>query len=604
MSLQAWLTLAILAFAAVLFLTRWVRLELVALGIPVALYLSGVLPDVGLVLSGFGNHAVIAIAAVFVLSAGLEESGIAAWLARVVEQLGGHGEGRLLLLICVTVAILSAFMSNAATVAVLLPVVLALARRMKRPASRLLMPLGFAAILGGNLTVIGTSSNLLVADFYRQATGTALGMFDFVAVGGAIAAAGILYLLTLGRYLLPANQDQIATKTGATTTVHQLLRQYGVARNMVRMRIGKASTLAGKPLSACKIGRDYQIAVLLIARPGAMGEKWFRPKPEDVLQVGDELYLDGPELEAWRLAEESQSRLGLAGEHSVERVLDHGFGLAELALPQHSSLLGKTIKDLDFRRRFGVTVLSLWRSGAAYEGDLASVPLMPGDSLLVAASTAQLKNLPSPKDLLLLAAPAESWDFGKAPVALFCLAVALLPPMLSSIPLAISALLGAILMVLLGAVSADRATKYLEWKVLAMIVGTIPLGLALKRHGVTQWVAAHMLDLQPMLGFAGVLSLLYLLAATVSITSSNAAAAVILSPVALQIAETLQVHPRVPLLAVAFGCSCAFLVPFAHQCNLMVAGPGGYRARDFLGVGAGLSLVVSVVAIGLLSWMA
>ncbi|MFK5956813.1 MAG: SLC13 family permease [Planctomycetota bacterium] len=601
MSFHAWVSVAVLGYSAVLFLTRWVRLEIVALAIPVALYFTGAIPDVSQALSGFSNHAVIAIAAVFVLSAGIEESGVAAWLARMVQRVGGSGERSLLLLICTVVAVLSAFMSNAATVAVLLPVVIALARRSKIPASRLLMPLGFAAILGGNLTLIGTSSNLLVADYYRQASGKELGVFDFAWIGGAICVAGILYLVTIGRRLLPVRLDQRRPGGVPAVSAHQLLRRYGIAQQVVRMRVGRNSSLAGKKLSESGIGHTYQVAVLQIVRSAPLGERWFSPAPNEVLQEGDELYLDGPELETWRLAEDTFSRMGLAGEGAVDRILDHGFTMAEISVPQRSPVLGKTLRDLDFRGKFGVNVMSIWRKGEALEGELAKVELEAGDALLLAGSIERLRRLKGESDFVLLAAPAEAHDFQKAPAALLCLALALVPPIAFGVPLAMSALLGALMMVLTGAVPADRAGKFIDWRVLAMIIGTIPLGHALEAHGVSQLVATAMVDLQPFLGTAGVLSALYFGAALISITSSNAAAAVILSPVALLVAEAMAFSPRNALLAVAFGCSCAFVVPFAHQCNLMVAGPGRYRGRDFWLVGSGLSFVVAVVAITLLS---
>lgn len=604
MSYHAWISLIILGYSAVLFLTRWIRLEIVALGIPVALYLTGALPDVSDVLSGFGNHAVIAIAAVFVLSAGIEESGVAALLARGVQKVGGKGERSLMFLICTTVAVLSAFMSNAATVAVLLPVVIALARRSHKPASRLLMPLGFAAILGGNLTLIGTSSNLLVADFHQRATGEAMGMFDFAVVGSAICVAGILYLLTFGRMLLPVRRDVPGMSGEHTATAHQLLRQYGIARHVVRMKVGKSSTLAGKRLAECGFGKTYQVGVLQVMRRGPLGEKWFTPKPHQTLQAGDELYLDGAEVETWRLAEDTSSRLGLAGAHHVEKVLDHGYALAEVSIPQRSELVGKTVLELAFRSRYGLNVMSVWRDGKALEADLAEEPLQPGDALLLSGSLSRVRKLKEHKEMLLLAAPAEARDFRKAPIALMCLAAALVPPMAFGVPLAMSAMFGALMMVLSRAVPAERAGQFIEWRVLAMIVGTIPLGLALEQHGVADMLATQMVSVKSSLGIPGVLSVLYLMAALISVTSSNAAAAVILSPVAILVADALAFSPRNALLAVAFGCSCAFVVPFAHQCNLMVAGPGGYRTKEFLKVGSGLSLVVAVVAIAMLSWTA
>jgi di/tricarboxylate transporter len=601
MTPHAWITLAIMAIAAVLFITRAVRLEIVAMCIPVSLYVTGALPNAQDVLSGFGNHAVIAIGAVFVLSAGIEESGVAAWLARLVQRAGGSSEGRILAMVCTVVAILSAFMSNAATVAVLLPVVIALARRSKIPASRLLMPLGFAAILGGNLTLIGTSSNLLVSDYLERTTGEGLNMFEFAMIGFPICVAGVLYLLTFGRKLVPSLTER---KVGPGSALpEQLVTDYGLVSNIVRLRIGRASDLIGKSLADSGLGRDYKLAVLAVTRRGNFGDKWSMPSPDYCFQRGDEIYMEGPELEAWRLAEETHSRIGLAGEHSVEKFLDHGFALAEVAVSGRSDMIGKSLRELDFRGSFGVSVISLWREGKPVSKELADLPLQPGDAMLLAGPLPKVHEIERASDLLMLSRPQETRDFSKAPFAVLCLGAALLPPLLFGVPLAMSALFGALMMIITGAVPASRAGRFMEWRVLAMIIGTIPLGLALEYHGVASLVADSFVDIHGVLGVPGVLGGLYVISAIISITSSNAAAAVIISPVAIMTAQALDLGVTNTLLAVAFGCSCAFVVPFAHQCNLMVATPGGYQTKDFAKVGAGLSLVVAVVAVGLLTVM-
>tara|TARA_B100000959_G_scaffold47711_1_gene48838 strand:+ start:6508 stop:8334 length:1827 start_codon:yes stop_codon:yes gene_type:complete len=598
---HSWASLGILVVSAVLFLTRWVRLEIVALSIPVALYFSGALPSAADALSGFGNHAVIAIAAVFVLSAGIQESGVAALLSRLMQRMSGSSDNKKLALICVLVAVLSAFMSNAATVAVFLPVVIALSRRTQSPPSRLLMPLGFAAILGGNLTLIGTSSNLLVSDYLMQKTGQGLDMFEFGKVGLPICAAGILYLLTFGCRLLP-------TRKGGHDALgrmlpERLIQEYGLVSNIARMRVGRASKLIGQNLTEAGLGRDYHLAVVAVSRQTSLADNWFMPGSDFCFQRGDDLYLEGPEVEAWRLAEETRSRMGLPGERQVEKILDHGFALAEVSIPPRSAMIGKSLRKLDFRGKYGLSVLSIWRDGKPTTEDFAELELKPGDALLLSGPLASVRRLESGEDLVLLAKPSDVRNFTKAPLALACLGVALLPPLLGFAPLAVSALLGATLMLLTKCVPIEKAGSFIEWKVLAMIIGTIPLGLALEHHGITESVAIGLVGIAPSLGVAGVLSGLYLLSAGISITSSNAAAAVILSPVAARAAAEIGIDLNNALLAVAFGCSCAFVVPFAHQCNLMVAAPGGYQPKDFFKVGIGLSLVVAVVAIALLSWI-
>lgn len=595
MSFHGWVSLGVLLVAAVLFLTRWIRLELVALGIPVLLYATGAVPDPEDALAGFGNQAVIAIAAVFVLGAGIQESGVAAALARQVERAAGKSEGRILTLVCTTVIVLSAFMSNAATVAVLLPVVVALARRARIAASRLLMPLGFAAILGGNLTLIGSSSNLLVSDFLRRTTGTGLGMFEFAVIGIPICVAGVIYLLLVGRRFLPEREGR-GPGSGPVDS-EQLVADYGLSGSITRVRVGQASALRGSTLAETGIGREYAVSVLAVTRRGSFGERWVHPGPNFRFERGDDVYLEGPDTEVWRLAEETQSRMGLPGEHAVERVLDHGVGIAEASVPPRSDFAGRTLQEVEFRSRYGLNVLSLWRDGGPVQQDFARLPLAAGDALLLAGPAEHLRRFRGSQDLVLLSAPEDARDLRKAPLALLCLAVALLPPLLGWAPLAMSALAGALLMVLTGCLPADQAGRFVEWRVLALIVGTIPLGIALENHGVAELVADTMVGASSLLGAPAVLAGLFLLAALISVTSSNAAAAVILSPVAVKAAEPLGLTPSAALLTVAYGCSCAFVVPFAHQCNLMVAKPGGYTTRDFVVVGSGLSVVVAIVAV-------
>lgn len=597
MTFHGWVSLGVLALAAVLFLTRWVRLELVALGIPVLLFVTGAVPEVDQALAGFGNQAVIAIAAVFVLGAGIQESGVAAALARVVERASGSSESRILALVCTAVIVLSAFMSNAATVAVLLPVVVALARRARIAASRLLMPLGFAAILGGNLTLIGSSSNLLVSDFLRRTTGEGLGMFEFAVIGAPICLAGVLYLLLVGRRLLPDREDR--GLSAARADPEQLVADYGLQQSITRVRIGQASALRGRTLADAGIGRDYKVSVLAVSRRGSFGERWVHPGPNFRFERGDDVYLEGLDTEVWRMAEETQSRMGLPGEHAVERVLDHGIGISEASVPPRSEFAGKTLQEIEFRARYGLNVLSLWRDGGPVEQDFARLPLTAGDALLLAGPTEHLRRFRGSQDLVLLSIPEDARDFSKAPLALLCLLVALLPPLLGWAPLAMSALAGALLMVLTGCLPAGQAGRFVEWPVLALIVGTIPLGTALETHGVAELVAQALVTGSASFGAPAVLAGLFMLAALISVTSSNAAAAVILSPVAVRAAEALGLTPTAALLTVAYGCSCAFIVPFAHQCNLMVAKPGGYTTRDFLVVGSGLSLVVAVVAVAM-----
>ena len=598
MDIHGWIALVILLAAATLFLTRRLPLEATAIAIPLALWLTGTVPEAEAVLAGFGNQAVIALASVFVLGGAMKSSGVADLIARQLERMGG-GEGRQILLVCVAVATLSAFMANAAALAVMLPSVVALCQRRGLSPSRLLMPTAFAAILGGNLSLIGTAPNLLISDHLQALTGRGFAMFDFSAVGLPIVLAGLLFLATLGRLLLPRSSAGDRLLRGGLPA--RLAREYGLADNLTRLRVGKASLLAGKSLSELQLSVNYDVVVVLVGRHEGLGLHWHVPTSDLVIQLGDDLYLEGETEDLWRLAEEQQTRIGLAGQHQVEAVLDQGIRLAEVLVGPRSGAIDKTLHEVGFRRHYKVSVLTLWRGDDKLARGLSTTPLQMGDTLLVAGSERAMRKLAESDDFVLLGGDVSGRDLRKAKLALLWLAVALIPPAFGWAPPAISALFGALMAVLTGCVTPRDAARNIEWSVLALIVGTLPLGHALEVHGVADQ-AAHLLEqLTASAGPAAALAGLFGAAALTAMLISNAAAAVVLAPVAAAAAAHIGMDPRASLLAVAYGCSCNFALPFAQQCNLIVATPGGYRTRDFLRVGLPLSLVVAAVAVALLS---
>ncbi|MDA1264176.1 MAG: SLC13 family permease [Planctomycetota bacterium] len=593
MELHGWIALGTLIVAAFFFLTRLVALEIVALAIPLVLFVTGTVPDAATALVGFGNHAVIALAAIFVLGGGLKECGVAELMARGVGRVGGTSERRFVVVVCVFGALLSAFTSNTATVAVMLPAIVALSRRAGLAPSRLLMPLGFASILGGNLTLIGTAPNLLVSDYLRETEGHGFGMFDFALVGLPIVAAGILYLVVVGRRLLPTRLREDRFRDADLP--ESLAKDYNLDALLTRVRVGPDSPLVGKTLGETGLGRRYGLSVLLVVRSGPLGARYRRPGQQLRLERGDELYLQGPRAAVQRMCEGEQVSLGSVDDQHLERVLDNGVSLAEVVVSPRSAAVGRTIVDLELRGKHGVNVLALWRRGEAVQEDLAQTALQDGDTLLVGGQAARIRGLEG--DFVLITGLGEARDLRRAPLAFALLLLAVLPPLLGLAPLAVSALGAAVLMLATGCVSPASIASAVEWKVLALVIGTLPLGHALEAHAVAARAASILTDVAASAGAPAVLGLLFVLAAGISVTSSNAAAAVILAPVAAEAARLSGFGTREALLAVAYGCSCAFLVPFAHPCNLMVMGPGAYRTADFLRVGGGLTLVVVVVAV-------
>jgi len=595
MTSDGWIAIGILAATALVVVRRWAPPEFVALGIPVALVVTGVL-DPAMALGGFGNHAVIALGAIFVVGAGLQGSGLASLVARAILRVGGRSEPTILLLLTSATAAVSGFMSNAASAALFLPTAVTLSRRAMIAPSRLLLPMASAAALGGTLTVIGTPPNLLISGYLDSRTGEPFSVFRFALVGAPIVVTGILYMLTIGRRLLPNRSSEDRLREARLP--EELARSYGLLRNLFRLRIAPGSSVAGKTIAQADIRHRHGLSVVLINRRRGLVSRYFDPGPHVKLEAGDFLYVEGEDEAAWGFAEAEGLQFGLAGPQAIERLLGRGQTLAEVSIAPRSPVVGRSLKELRFRDHYGLNALSLWRRGAPTL-EPADVPLDLGDAFLVSGSSANIRALAEDPDYIVLSDQSETVDTRRAPLALALLLTAVLPPILGLAPLAVSALASALLMIGTGCVRLEDARRAVEWKVVFLIAGTLPLGLALETTGVAALVANAILGATAPLGVAATLPSLFFLAMAVSVTSSNSAAAVIIAPVAGSVAASGAVGLEAGLLAVAYGCSCAFVLPLA-QWNLMVMGPGGYQARDFLRFGAGLSLVMAATTVAML----
>ena len=601
MDIHAWIAITTLVVAMVLFISKLIPLEATALSIPVVLAVTGTISPAEAALRGFGNNAVIALGAIFVLSAGLKESGVATLMGRLLERFGGRNEWSLILLIMVTTAILSAIMSNAATVAVFLPAVLVLSRRANISPSRLMMPLGYAAILGGTLTLISTTPNLILGSELQRLSGGArtLGMFEFAIVGIPITIAGIAYMALIGTKLLGSKKSEEAQKKQRYR--ERMIKRYHPGKRLFKMTIPPASELADKTISEMGLGQRYRLEVIQVERKKTFLDQFLNVETDLRVRAGDVLFAEGRKEDALKCAADYSIPIKTATLDEIEQLMGRGITMAEVSLSPHSALIDKNLIESNFRRVFGLSVFAIWRRGELLEKDIAAIPLNLGDALLVYGPTKQIAKLEENDDLFLLDRQRTEEDVRRAPLALLLLAVALLPPVLGLYPLAVSALASALLMLATGCVSLQGAQKAIDLRILFLIIGTVPLGDALFQTGVAGTLAATLFPAGTTLGALYVFGMLFSISALLSTTSNNAAAAVILSPVAYAAAQTSGVDVGMAFLAVAYGASCAFVLPFAHQCNLMVMGPGGYQTKDFVKVGVGLSVVMAAVAIILLS---
>ena len=408
---------------------------------------------------------------------------------------------------------------------------------------------------------------------------------------------GILYTLTIGRRLLPDHPSEDRLREAHLP--EELAQSYGLTRNLCRMKVMGASTVAGTTIGGSTIREQYGLSVVLIQRSHGLVSRYLEPKPDLMMKPGDLLYVEGDNEEAWRFAEEEGLQFGLAGPQAIERILGRGQTLAEISIPPRSPVFGRSLRELRFRARFGLNAISLWREGQPIENP-ADIPLETGDALLVSGPTTSVRALAGDPDYIVLTDQSETVDIRRAPLALTLLLVAVVPPILGIVPLAISAIASGLLMILTGCIGLEEARRAIEWKVVFLIAGTLPMGLALEQTGVAATVAHLILGVTSPLGPAATLGGLFFLATAISVTSSNSAAAVILAPIAAQVAARGPVDLEIALFAVAYGCSCAFILPLS-QWNLMVMGPGGYHAKDFLRFGGGLTVVMGATTIAVLS---
>ena len=770
MTIEIVVVLSILAISILLFITEWVRMDVVALLVLGALAITGLVTP-SEALSGFSNPAVVTVWAILILSGGLARTGVAGLLGRRLMRLAGDSHTRLLLIIMLTTGILSGFMNTIGVVSLSLPVVLDISRRTKQPPSKLLMPLAFAALLGGLNTMIGTPPNILITESLKEAGLRPFQMFDFMPVGISILLAGTIYMLLVGRRMLPSRDPARELATGGkdykslyemrdrlvmlhlpegsilngktlaasrlgsvlglnvvavirngqtqlspepafmlnsgdrllvggrleqlnelhgnhhlvlekegfqverlvsetvevmearlspgsslvgqtllqvgfrhafgvvvlairredvvfrtnletipllpddvllvqgpcekldalnddpdlTLSVPASLSNYKLEERFMVVHVPEGSSLIGKTLIDSRLGDSYGLGVMGIIRGG---ETKLIPPPDEVLQANDTLMVKGKQsdlqlVEGLQNLEIEPQVVPDLGELESEEI-----GLVEAVLSPHSSMAGKNLRELNFRFKYGLSVLAIWRSGRAYRSNLRDMNLQFGDALLLYGPRARLRLLGSEPDFIVLTEEAqEPPRQEKIPLALLVMAAVLVPAIFGWLPIAITAVLGVALMILTGCLTMEEAYRSIEWKAVFLIAGMLPLGVAMESTGAAQFLADGLIGVIGGFGPIAVMSGFFLLAALASQFMPNPAVAVLLAPIALRTASDLGISPYTLMMTVAVSASAAFLSPVGHAANVLVMGPGGYRFSDYIKVGLPLTLVVMVVVL-------
>jgi len=574
------LVLAILVVAIVLFATEWLRMDLVALLVLLALAVTGlVTPEEAF--SGFSNPAVITVAAMFVLSTGISHTGAMGHIGERMVAFAGNSEARLILVSMLVAAVFSAFINNIGATAVLMPVLVSVSRRLRISPSRLLMPLAFASLLGGVTTLIGTPPNILMNTLLHEYTGASFSMFSYTPIGLVLVAAGIGYMLLVGRHLIPVRKSGVLTE------------EYQVKEYITEVQVLEGSPLTGKTIAKCSFEQEFGLKVRAILRDR---HKIPKPRRNRVIHDNDILFLEGKPEGILKIREVKGLEVLPEKDNPVDELSDESMVVIEASLTPTSTMAGKTLRSVRFRDVFGINVLAIWRQGAPVVKKVDHVVLRFGDVLLLQGTEDRIIQLGHDQGFLLLGGvPAVDYRPRQAPLAVAILLLVIILSSFGLMPIFLSAPLGAVAMILSRCVSLKEAYENIDWPILILIAGTLPLGMALENSGAALMIAGLLTDSVGSLGPWMVLALVVIITAILTEFMSHAAAAVLIAPVAYEVAQTLAVSPKPFFMAVALSASTCFMTPISHQSNALVMGPGGYHFLDYTRVGAPLGLLTWIL---------
>ena len=585
MTPEAWIVVGCVVGALVLFASERLPPEGVGVLVLLILALTGVI-DAPAALAGFASPAVITVAAMFILSAGLVEAGAPAALASAIVRYGGTRIGVLMVLLVLVVGGMSAFINNIAATVILMPAAVTLARAADASSSRLLMPLAFGSMLGGLTTLIGTPPNLLVSDALAAAGERPFGMFDFAPTGIAILIAGLLYLVTVGRRLVPDRQGPDLGQSIAQT------RDY-----LAEVRIPAGASLVGKSLRELRWRPRFDISVMEIIRD----QRRLRfPTAEEALYVGDVVLVEGAPDDVLRLTQ--VEGVEFASERAFApgrlRAEDEQATVLELVAGPGFSSRGLSIAAMRFRNRFGGLVLGIWRQGTHLRTRLRDQRIETGDVLMVRMPSARVPDLEQSTDFIVLSQRSRAVvprPRMLLPLAILVLVVGLAAANVAHI--AVAGILGAVLMVVTRVLPYDRIYAAVEWRTLVLIAALLPLGTAMQTTGLAESLAQAVTSALQPLGPIAVLAGIFVFTSLLTQLMSNAAAVVLVAPIGLGIAASFGIAPHPVLMMVAIAGSTAFMTPIGHQSNVLIYNTGAFRFVDFIKAGGPLTLLVLIVSL-------
>lgn len=604
----------ILVFTIYLFAFEVVGVDVAAITIMVLLGLSAFLaPLIGLnaglidnnnLFNGFSSNAVMSIVAIMIIGAGLDKTGIMNQVAAVILRVGGNTENRIIPIISASVGMISSFMQNVGAAALFIPVVSRISARTGLPMSRLLMPMGFTAILGGTMTMVGSSPLILLNDLIVTSNSSladdqqmqTFDLFSVTPIGLALVATGILYFVIAGRYILPATESESSTR--GTDTLSYFQDVYGLRYYIAELVVVTDSPLIGKTLE--DIEQKYRIRIIAIRSPGNSNHIGPGTINRDTTITSTTILgvvADPDNIKHFAEVFELKQRRYLrtfADDLSAAKS-----GIAEVVIPPGSSLIGKSARDVWLRSRYGLALIGLHRHGETKrEGDeIRDMPFMAGDTLVVHTAWNALQRIESDKDFVVVTTeyPHEELRPQKVGWALlfFCIALSLV--LFTDTRLSIALLTGAIGMVLSGVLQIEEAYNSVSWKTVFLLASLIPLGIAVETTGTARWIAEQVLLIADGMPIWVIQFAIAVLATFFTLVMSNVGATVLLVPLAVNIALGIDANPAMFALTVAIATSNSFIIP-THQVNALIMGPAGYRVADFIRAGSIMTLLFLIVS--------
>jgi di/tricarboxylate transporter len=582
MTLEIAITLAIIVVALILFATEALRVDVVAMMVLVTVGVLRLVPP-DQVFSGFSNSAVITVWAVYMVSGGLFKTGVAEMLGNAILKVAGNQESGLIATIMATVGAISAFMNNVGAVAMLLPSVVGISRKTSVPVSKLLIPLAFASLMGGALTLIGTPANILAAGILAEHQLKSFSFFEFAPMGIVVLITGIAYMVLIGRRLVP-----VRTSTGEKMGLFKL-RDY-----VTEAFVWPTSRLVGKTLFESRLGKDHDVTVLAIQRENGDVPVLNR---DVVFEAGDMVLV---ETSASTIMGALRPLGLISAPHSgqeVERLQPGSTQVIEATLSPNSRVVGQSLNESRFRERYGFTALAISRHGEVITERLRDVRLQFGDALLLQGPEHRVAELQDGEDFLVLEPIyLEQPRKHKAPFAIAALLGAIGLVLSGQMDISLAMVIAAMVIVISGALTIEEAYESIDWRTVFLVAGMLPLGLAMESTGTARFLADAILGGLGSYGVVATLAGIYLLAAAVTQPMSNAAAIVLIVPIALDTAFGLGANYKTFTMAAVIGATTSFLSPVGHKANVLIFGPGGYRFTDYARVGALLTVLLLLVS--------